>query len=185
MSEVPPVLSWLCLHRGTLAGHVTCCWQEVAACPAAGTQTCTLTFGDIIMLPIRSLLSFVRPDELVKGFHLGWWTGSDRASPWARTDMQNSLLFLLDSHASYATQPQHGNSVPPAQTGPGPIHLYPSLSASSSAVSRCANSVAEVKPKLRIPANDRCCGQRCVQFSSLVSGALSPRAPALHIIEFS
>ena len=117
MSEVPPVLSWLCLHRGTLAGHVTCCWQEVAACPAAGMQTCTLTFGDIIMLPIRSLLSFVRPDELVKGFHLGWWTGSDRASPWARTDMQNSLLFLLDSHASYATKPQHGNSVPPAQSG--------------------------------------------------------------------
>ena len=51
---------------------MTCCWQEVAACPAAGTQTCTLTFGDIITLPIRSLLSFVRPDELVR---VSTWDG--------------------------------------------------------------------------------------------------------------
>ena len=88
------------------------------------------------------------------------------------------MHHMLPSHSM-------GTLCPQLKAGPGPIHLYPSLSASSSAVSRCANCVAEVKPKLRIPTNDRCCGQRCVQFSSLVSGALSPCAPALHIIEFS
>lgn len=41
------------------------------------------------------------------------------------------------------------------------------------------------KTKLCISENDRCCGQRCVQFSSLVSSGLRPRAPALYIIEFS
>lgn len=46
--------------------HVTGCWQEVETCPAPGTGTCTLTFGDIITLPIRSLLSLFRPDELVR-----------------------------------------------------------------------------------------------------------------------
>lgn len=49
-----------------------CSWQEVKAFPALGTGTCTLTFGDIITLPIRSLLSFVRPDELIR---VSTWDG--------------------------------------------------------------------------------------------------------------
>lgn len=58
------------------------------------------------------------------------------------------------------------------------------LSTSSSTVSCCANCAAEVKTKFCIATNARCCGQQCVQFSSLVSRVLSPCTPALHIREF-
>ncbi|KAK5883372.1 hypothetical protein CesoFtcFv8_019709 [Champsocephalus esox] len=107
------------------------------------------------------------------------------ASPWAKPDKYNSLLSPLDPHASYATGPMHGTSVPPAENVPRSLPSVSIFGALSSPVSRCANCVAEVQTKLCIPANDRCCGQQCVQFSSLVSGAASPRAPALHIIAFS
>lgn len=55
----------------------------------------------------------------------------------------------------------------------------------SSTVSCCANCAAEVKTKFCIATNGRCCGQQCVQFSSLVSRVLSPCTAALHIIELS
>lgn len=72
--------------------HVTCCWQEVAACPAAGKETCTLTFGDILTLPIRSLLSFVRPDELVR---VSTWDGEVGQTGPHLGSRQTSISLLL------------------------------------------------------------------------------------------
>lgn len=100
-------------------------WQPLYP-PTPGTGTCSLTFGDIITLPIRSLLSFVRSDELVRVSTWDGEPGQSRASPWAQTDKRRSLPLPPDPHASYATKPQHGTSVPPAETGPGTFHLYPS-----------------------------------------------------------
>lgn len=90
----------------------------------------------------------------------------------------------MDSHASYATKAQHGNFVPPNWNRAGSLPSVSILCTLSSPVSCHANCAAKVKPNC-ISENDRCCGQRCVQFSSLVSSGPRPRAPALYIIEFS
>lgn len=107
---VPLVLSRLCLHRGTLESHVTGSWQEVLACPAAGTGICTLTFGDIITVPIRSLFCFIKPDELVRVSTWDGGMGPTWVSPWAQTDTRSSNSCWILMH--HMMQCQHGNWVP-------------------------------------------------------------------------
>ena len=147
MQEVPLVLSRLCLHRGTLVGHVTCCWQEVAAFfLTPGTGACTLTFGDIITLPIRILLSFVRPDELVR---VSTWDG-EMGQTWPpHLGPRQTSITLCCSPAGFSCiicyQDPAWELCAPAENWA----LYPPsasiLSALSFAVSCLVNCVAEAK----------------------------------------
>lgn len=159
-------------------GHVTCCWQEVAACPAAGTETCTLTFGDIITLPIRGLLSFVSSDELVR---ISTWDGGGVQTGPHLGPRQTSITLCYSCWILiHCILPSHSMGTWCPQLEPGLVlsictHLKHFIICCLSLWKLCCRGT---KPN---SANDRCCGQRCVQFSSLVSGVLSPGAPALHI----
>ncbi|KAF3834124.1 hypothetical protein F7725_025328 [Dissostichus mawsoni] len=112
----------------------------------AQVPTCTLTFGTSYRSQLESRLASLGLMSSL-GFPPGInWVSL--ASPWAKPDKYNSLLSPLDPHASYATRPLHGTSVPPAENGPRSLPSVSIFGALSSPVSRCANCVAELGGKL-------------------------------------
>lgn len=100
-------------------GHVTLCWQEMAVCPAAGAETCTLTFRDIITLPIRSLLSLFRPDELVR---VSTWDGEPgQAGPHlGRTQTSVTLRYSCWILMHHMLPNYSMGTLPPAESRPAP-----------------------------------------------------------------
>lgn len=132
-----------------------CCWRDVAARFPTGTPSCTLTCSDIITVLISRSLSFINPNELVKRVLLEM----NRASAQVQTNTISFsfVLILLDSHASYASM--------------WPPWLWFKQGLVVSICTHLPRVSREVTTKLNTPRSGRCCGQQCVQFSSLVRGA--------------
>lgn len=97
--------------------------------------------------------------------------GQTEASPWTR-QRTVSLLTLAPS-AGLSCILIRSLEAPSASLSLSPGRLW-SLAAP-------VVMLRQNKTNSRI---DRCYGQWCVEFSSLVRGAPNPRTPALHIIEF-
>lgn len=113
----------------------------------------------------------VRLDELVRVPTWDAPVGQTEASPWTR-QRTVSLLTLAPS-AGLSCIIIRSLEAPSASLSLSPGRLW-SLAAP-------VVMLRQNKTNSRI---DRCYGQWCVEFSSLVRGAPNPRTPALHIIEF-